>query len=42
MVKVGGNEKHVKYVKTCKFDEIRGEISQSRGEVTNFAKQGKL
>jgi len=28
VVKVGGNEIHVKYVKACKFYEIRGEIAQ--------------
>jgi len=31
MVKVGGNEKHIKYVKTCKFAENREEILNSRG-----------
>ena len=32
MVKVGGNEIHVKYVKTRQFYEIRWEFCKSRGE----------
>ena len=28
MVKLGGNEKHIKYVKTCKFYEIRGTFAK--------------
>ena len=37
---VGGNEIHVKYVKTRKFYNIRGEICKSRGEreLSNFPK----
>jgi len=38
-VKLGGNEKHVKYVKTRTFDGIRGEICKSRGN-TNFYEIG--
>ena len=29
---MGGNEKHIKYVKTRKFYEIRKEIWKSRGK----------
>ena len=32
MVKVGGNEIHVKYVQTRKFYEIRGEFAKVRGK----------
>ena len=32
MVKVEGNEKHIKYVKTRKFAENRGKIFKSRGK----------
>ena len=32
MVKVGGNEIHVKYVKTGQFYEIRGKFCKSRGK----------
>jgi len=28
MVKLGGNEKHIKYVQTRKFYEIRGEFAK--------------
>ena len=41
MVKVGGNEKHIKYVKTCKFYEIRGKFAKVGGN-DNFPKiEGK-
>jgi len=39
MVKLGGNEKHVNYVKTSKFYEIRGKIWKSRGK-NNFPEIG--
>jgi len=32
MIKLGGNEKHVKYAKTCTFSEMKEEISKSWGE----------
>jgi len=32
MVKVGGNEKHKKYVKTRKFAENRGTFVKAGGE----------
>jgi len=28
MIKLGGNEKNIKYVKTRKFDEIRGTFAK--------------
>jgi len=34
MVKLGGNEKHIKYVKTRKFYEIRGTFAKVRGNKT--------
>jgi len=37
---VGGNEKHVKYVKTRTFYEISDEISKSMGEINNFPETG--
>ena len=41
MVKVGEHEKHIKYVKTRKFYEIRGEILQSKGTEGNM-ETGKI
>ena len=41
MVKLGGNNKHVKHVKTGKFKEIRGQILQNRDEIKIFSKQEK-
>ena len=38
MEKVGGNEIHVKYVKTRQFYEIRGKIVQKQEGKKNFPK----
>ena len=39
MVKLGGSDKHIKYVKTRTFYEIRGEILKVRGS-NNFLEIG--
>ena len=40
MVKLGGNETHVNYVKTLKFYEIRGKFQKVAEEVVILPKQG--
>jgi len=40
MVKVEGKEKHRKYVKTRKFNEIRGENLEKWGERKIFRNRG--
>ena len=40
MVKLGGNEKHINHVKTCKFYENREDILKIRGENNNFREIG--
>jgi len=32
MVKLGGNEEHIKHVKTDKFDEVRGKFLKVWGK----------
>jgi len=42
MVKLEGNEKHIKHAKTRKFYEIRGEILKGRGERIIFTGKIKI
>jgi len=42
MVKVGGNEKHVKHAKTGKFNKISEENFAKQREIINFPKQREV
>ena len=42
MVKQGGNEKHIRHVKTCQFYEIRVKFKKVEGGKNNFREIGEM